>query len=839
MSFKHNYDQIDCSIISNIHGQNRMTKLPLVSVVIPLYNHEIYIEKAINSVLEQDYPNIEITVINDGSNDQSEAIATRVLDKGNRPFQVISQENCGAHTAINRGIEVAQGEYISILNSDDYYFPHRLTIMMNEMIKANKRFAYSKVKHIDLEGRTHIYQDVYLKQLALADHFPTISFELLRNNIAVTTGNFIFHRSIIDEVGTFSSLITTHDWDFILRVLLVEEPLFIDEELMAYRVHSGSSLQHNLEKVNQEIEVLFSKFLENSNNARNELAPTLRNWGDYWLFFSQTYMNRVRELPKVKEILDRIIGSSFQSNEDGFSISTKRLHSNFISLDPHSDLDLTPLDINSLSPRVFKSVKKQPRLLFIIPWMVMGGAERFLLNTMDELLKNGWELSILCTTPSENSWRSEFEKRSGKIIILPGILSIKHYVRFIRYWIDRFDFDAIMVQGSIEGYRLLPVIRHLYSTIPVFDYLHFVTPDWMDGGFPRLSAIYRDCLDMSITSCEQVKLWMQAVGMDENRLRVCPIGVDHKKWIPDSDLREKTRKEFRFSEDEVVIIYAVRLEAQKQPLIFAETMRLLAIKGLDFQVIVAGDGSLRKSLEEFISKHNLANQIRLIGSISEDRMQAVLNVGDIFFLPSQNEGISAAIYEAMSVGLPIVAADVGGQSELVTKDCGILLPILPVEQQPEAYARVLERLIEDEKLRIRMKHACRERIMNGFTLQQSGNNFISILHEVINEKQQLKENNTLLTPDDLFIRNSQHIIEYLQARQEWHKANKQLKDLSSNQQVGYVKYAQEIGPKPASFWFYLWIRQLFLPISDKIGRSLLGKLIHKSQKWLKEKILRV
>lgn len=816
-----------------------MTNLPLVSVVIPVYNHEIFIEKAINSVLKQDYPNVEIIVINDGSTDRSEVIASKALADGNRPYRMITQANAGAHAAINHGIEIAQGEYIAILNSDDYYFPKRLTIMMNEMIGANKRFAYSKVMHIDSEGQTHLYQKVYVKQITEAEQFPTISFELMRNNIAVTTGNFIFHCSLFDEVGIFSPLITAHDWDFLMRVLLLEEPLFVDEILLAYRVHSQGSLQLNLEKVNQEIEEVFINYLKNSNQAKNELAPTRKNWGDYWLFFFQTYMNRVCELPGVKEQVDQMNSSNFEKNEENFPLTSSNLNSNFIPLDPHSDLDLTQINIDSLSPRNIKSVKKQPRLLFIIPWMVMGGAERFLLNTMDKLLENGWDISILCTSPSENHWRSEFEKRSDKIIVLPDILAVKHYVRFIRYWLDRFDFDAIMLQGSIEGYRLLPVIRHLYPQIPIFDYLHFVTPDWMDGGFPKLSVIYRDCLDLSITSCEQVKHWMVAAGVDENQLRVCPIGVDHTKWKPDPDLRKKIRQEFGIGENEVVIIYAARLEAQKQPLIFAETMKLLSSQGVEFQAIVAGDGSLKGALEECIIKNKLENRIRLIGSISEDQMQALLNAGDIFFLPSQNEGISAAIYEAMSTGVPIVAADVGGQVELLNSDCGILMPVITVEQQSEAYASVLMELINDNGRRSKMKIACRARIMNGFTLQQSGDRFTQIIHEVLDEKRKNNEMNNPLTEDELFLRNSQHIIEYLQARQEGHKIYNQIKELTKKYEDVLQKSNETIVPKPASFWFYLWIRQLFLPLSNKIKSGFLGKILQKNQKWLKEKVLKL
>jgi hypothetical protein len=164
---------------------------------------------------------------------------------------------------------------------------------------------------------------------------------------------------------------------------------------------------------------------------------------------------------------------------------------------------------------------------------------------------------------------------------------------------------------------------------------------------------------------------------------------------------------------------------------------------------------------------------------------------------------------------------------------------MPVEKQPQAYASLLKGLIEDSNRRSKMKKACREQVMNGFTLEQSGDRFIQILHEVVENNQKANRANEALSSEELFLRNSQQIIEYLQSRHEWHKINNQIFDLSKNYQDIYQKYIEAVAPKPASFWFYLWIRQLFLPISNKIKSGILGKIIQKNQKWLKEKILKI
>jgi len=99
-----------------------------ISVIIPAYNHEKYITEAISSVLNQSYHDLEIIIINDGSTDSTEQ---RILSIHDQRIQYVSQKNSGAHSAINRGISLAQGEYITILNSDDLYLPQRLETCLN------------------------------------------------------------------------------------------------------------------------------------------------------------------------------------------------------------------------------------------------------------------------------------------------------------------------------------------------------------------------------------------------------------------------------------------------------------------------------------------------------------------------------------------------------------------------------------------------------------------------------------------------------------------------------------------------------------------------------------
>src|SRR5262249_37380303 len=153
---------------------------------------------------------------------------------------VLRQTNQGAHAALNRGLAVARGEWLTILNSDDYYYPSRLETMLGRAKENGAEFLFSLVDHVDDEGRSlsaahpevHKYREACQRRFSL----PSIGYTLLEFNIAVTTGNFLFSRALLGRLGGFRPLRLCHDWDFILGAVHETEPLFVDESLMAYRI---------------------------------------------------------------------------------------------------------------------------------------------------------------------------------------------------------------------------------------------------------------------------------------------------------------------------------------------------------------------------------------------------------------------------------------------------------------------------------------------------------------------------------------------------------------------------------------------------------------------------
>ena len=287
-----------------------------ISVVIPSYNHARYIEAAIQSVFMQaaDGLEIELVVVDDGSPDDSLPIIRRCLK--NSPLQrtvLIEQENRGAHAAIMRGIEHARGDFLSILNSDDAFLPGRFTSVAPRLSADTDCLAFTLVEMIDEHDQPlqndapefGWYQDV----LASAAACPTRGFALLRNNPAVTSGNFVFSRSLYERLGGFSEHQLSHDWDFLLRSTFYAEPVFVPEVLMRYRVHPQNTTGRVQHLMAQEGREGLHRFLSlaRTGPSPNPLAPLPENWPRYWPWFCTAIRPHFSDRPIIESIDQNVL----------------------------------------------------------------------------------------------------------------------------------------------------------------------------------------------------------------------------------------------------------------------------------------------------------------------------------------------------------------------------------------------------------------------------------------------------------------------------------------------------------------------------------------------------
>lgn len=209
---------------------------PLVSVIIPSYNHEPFIEKAVRSVVEQTYSNIELIVIDDGSTDGSLNLLNKLKKELN--FTLVTQENIGVCRTLNKGIEkLSSGELICILASDDFYHPSKVEEQVNALgVNRDSEFCFTQA--IEFDSSSEKVLRVFPKKDFSGNVLNKIS---IRQPYAA--GSIMFTRELFDTVGGFDSSLKYEDWDFSIRCAAATSFSFVNKPLFYYRSHDNNTMK--------------------------------------------------------------------------------------------------------------------------------------------------------------------------------------------------------------------------------------------------------------------------------------------------------------------------------------------------------------------------------------------------------------------------------------------------------------------------------------------------------------------------------------------------------------------------------------------------------------------
>lgn len=211
-----------------------MKQFPKISIITPSYNQGNFIEQTINSVLKQDYPNLEFIIIDGGSTDQT----IKILQKYNDKIIWLSEKDQGQTDAINKGCKMATGEIIAFINSDDTYINNSL-FKVAEYFSNNpkKKWLYGKCRIINeknIETRKFItwYKNILMKKYSYT--------KLLCVNF-ICQPTVFWRKEIFSNSGFFD---TTQqyamDYDFWLRIGQKYPAGFINDRLANFRFHHNS-----------------------------------------------------------------------------------------------------------------------------------------------------------------------------------------------------------------------------------------------------------------------------------------------------------------------------------------------------------------------------------------------------------------------------------------------------------------------------------------------------------------------------------------------------------------------------------------------------------------------
>lgn len=213
-----------------------MSTVPLASICIPSYNHAQYLPATLDSALAQTYPNIEIIVLDDGSKDESLAIArdyeARFPDRI-KVYTHANDANLGISRTVNAAFSHASGKYWMGLPSDDILYPDKIEKQVAFLEKNPELgFVYCYVDYIDSEGKP-VPGRLGKNITGDADPLESMITENFIPGMAI-----LARREAIERVGEHDADLIYSDWDFWVRLFSMYKGGFIPESLIGYRVHN-------------------------------------------------------------------------------------------------------------------------------------------------------------------------------------------------------------------------------------------------------------------------------------------------------------------------------------------------------------------------------------------------------------------------------------------------------------------------------------------------------------------------------------------------------------------------------------------------------------------------
>lgn len=735
---------------------------PLVSIVIPAYNHAAYVAETIDSVLRQTYPNWELIIIDDGSTDDTSAIIRRYVDPRIRAFP---QRNSGLSATLNRGVSLARGKYFAFLPSDDVYEPEKLAVQV-AALEAHPAvgIVFSRQTVIDAQGQPSADQQV---QDWFAVPFQTKEeiFPALFERDFLSTPTHLLRMECFARVGRFDeSLVTAQDYDLWLRILKYYDIKLLPQSLVRMRWHGGNQTHVATSQTEQERATVLLKAFRSL--ALDDIFPSLRGKSvrvspeafaqasltvacyvlrsglaelrpvaRLYLTQALQYQAQLRIPEELEPLLAQAPGLRRYAQPADHSQTgpTKSEPMETVS----GDMEIV---FSALAPVRSDKV----HILIEVPTLDKGGMEQVVLSMVSTLPKEVFRFLIICVR--EGGYTAERCRRLGVPVEVLHAEDAAAYQRLL----ERFQPDLLVSHYSHFG---LPLVSRL--GIPIIMFVHGLYAWFREGTLGEMGEWDRYVTRYVAISHEVAEYLVQRFHVDREKICVIHNGVEIVTTMEDANGGK--RADWGLQPEDYVFLNVAALSPTKGHFVLLEALWRLAPRRPEVKVLCVGPVLDEEYYQRVLAKRQaLQLEERLIFAGFQPRVSPYYRLADAFVFPSVLEGFGLAKLEAMAHGLPLILTRVGDSDKLIeNNDIGLMIPNTYGDLPRLDFANVLAHLHDEapanaadlaaameefvlhrEQWRLAGRRG-REKVLRSFTVERAARHYEALfLREALREQRQ-------------------------------------------------------------------------------------------------------
>ena len=363
-------------------------------------------------------------------------------------------------------------------------------------------------------------------------------------------------------------------------------------------------------------------------------------------------------------------------------------------------------------------------ILYIAPWVDLGGADRGTIDWFKNIDRTRWAPSLITTTPSPNRWLHHVEPYAEEVWDLPDLMPGSAFPEFILGFIESRGVRVVHIMNARLGFDLLPDMTCLPEPPAVVVQMHGEEPD--QRGYVRyVTRRYANLIDGFSVISESLKETVVAYDIPPSRVAVIHLGVDGEGEFDPA----------RVEPLEVAgnggkrVLWPGRLVRDKDPLLTVEVLARARERGADFVLDVVGEGHLKEPTRVRAEELGVSEMINWHPPSQE--MPRWFRSADLLLMTSLFEGMPLVIYEALAMGVPVVAPALPGNMELMDAQSGVLIE---PRDDADRYAEAIVSLLEDDERRREMGEHSRRRMLEEFSLKEMGRRHDALYERLLSER---------------------------------------------------------------------------------------------------------